>query len=170
MSEPIHPAASHETNAKAMPEFVSRPPREFSGSKLVVGMFLFAAMMSSGLWVYWYFHTLPFQPLQVAIARAFPKSYPLVQGGQRRIHRDTPKVLRVTLRVDFDPASDESDPRVDDLVTRLAELAKQHLDFASYQLFEVHLVQMRPEHAARSQTLTREVRDFERPAVEANGT
>ncbi len=147
----------------------ANPAREFSGSKLVVGMFLFAAMMSSGLWVYWYFHTLPFQPLQVAIARAIPKSYPLVQGGQRRIHRDTPKVLRVTLRVDFDPASDESKPRVDDLVTRLAELAKQHIDFASYELFEVHLVQMRPEHAARSQTIMRAVRDFQRPAVEANG-
>ena len=164
MPESVRPANSDPASHAS-----ENPPREFSGSKLVVGMFLFAAMMSSGLWVYWYFHTLPFQPLQLAIARAVPKSYPLVQGGQRRIHRDTPKVLRVTLRVDFDPASDESKPRVDDLVTRIAELAKQHIDFGSYRLFEVHLVQMRPEHSASMQTITREVRDFEPPAVEANG-
>ena len=45
-------------------------PREVSGAKVIVGMFLFALLMSCCLWVYWYLHTGPFLPLQRAIFRA----------------------------------------------------------------------------------------------------
>jgi hypothetical protein len=134
-----------------------RSPREFSGTKLILGLFAFAIVMSSGLWIYWYLHTKPFQPLQLAIHRAFPKSYPQVQGGQRKMHQQTPRILRITLKVEFDPSSAEADEQVEEMVVRLAELARQHIDLPSYELLEIHLIQRVPEHDSRVRTVTREI-------------
>lgn len=139
-------------------------PREFSGTKLIIGVFAFAIVMSASVWIYSYLHAKPFQPLQKAIHREFPKSYPQVQGGQRKMHRDTPKTLRITLQVRFDPEPPESNEQVEALVARLEELAKQHVDFASYDVFEVHCVQRVPEHKAKTRTITREI-----PVTSASG-
>ena len=149
-----HSAANSTAEFETAPE---KPPREFSGTTLIVGIFLFAAVMSTGLWIFWYLHTEPFQPLQRAIERAFPKSRPYVQGGQRRIHKGTPKILRITMQVRFNPESPAEQPQVEAIVTQLVDLAKQHIDFAHYNLFEVHLIQMHPEHAAHKLTITREI-------------
>ena len=73
-------------------------PRVISGTNVVLGIFLFAIVMASGLGIYSYFHAKPFRPLQHAIFAAYPKSYPRVEGGQHKIHRDTPRILRVTMR------------------------------------------------------------------------
>ena len=151
MSEPVVPQLS---GPSAEP---GKPPREFSGKLLIIGLFLFATVLSSGLWVFWYLHTEPFQPLQRAIFLAFPKSYPYVQGGQRRMHKETPKTLRITMRVQFDPTTEAEKPHVEEVVTQLAALARQHIDFAHYDLFELHFIQMRPEHEARKLTITREI-------------
>ena len=151
MSEP---AVSQLSDPLAEP---SKPPREFSGKLLIVGLFLFAIVLSSGLWVFWYLHTEPFQPLQRAIFRAFPKSNPYVQGGQRRMHKGTPITLRITMRVQFDPTNEAEKPHVEEVVAQLAALARQHIDFAHYDLFELHFIQMRPEHEARKLTITREI-------------
>lgn len=132
-------------------------PREFSGAKVIVGLFVFAFLMSCALWVYWSLHTGPFLPLQRAIFRAFPKSYPHVEGGQRRMHKNSPKTLRVTMRVAFDPESADEKPQVEAVFEQLVELAKQNIAFANYELFEVHLVLMRPEHSAKKLTITRDV-------------
>ncbi len=142
-----------------------KPPREFSGNLLIIGLFLFAFVMSTGLWIFWYLHTEPFQPLQRAILRAFPKSNPYVQGGQRRIHKETPKTLRITMRVQFDPTSADEKRQVEAVVTQLDALARQHIDFARYDLFELHLIQMRPEHEARKLTITREIAQLLEPSA-----
>lgn len=113
--------------------------------------------MSSGLWIFWYLHARPFQPLQLAIHQAFPKSYPQVQGGQRKMHKNTPRILRITLKVPFDPKPREADEQVGTMVERLEELARKHLNFDSYELLEIHLVQRRPEHDSRTRTVTREI-------------
>ena len=132
-------------------------PREFSGTKLIIGIFAFAIVMSSSVWYYSYLHAKPFQPLQKAIHRAFPKSYPQVQGGQRKMHRNTTKTLRITLRVNFDPEPAESDGQVNELVDRLEELARQNIDFPSYDVFEVHCFHRVPEHKSKTRTITREI-------------
>ena len=126
----------------------------------IFGLFVFATLMSCALWFYWYLHTGPFLPLQRAIFRAIPKSYPHVEGGQRRMHKNTPKTLRVTMRVEFDPASDAEKPHVEEVFQQLVALAKQHIAFDSFDLFEVHLVLMRPEHAAKTLTITRDVAEL----------
>lgn len=132
-------------------------PREFSGSKLIISIFVVATLMAASVWIYSYYHMKPFQPLQVAIHRTFPKSYPQVQGGQRKMHRDTPKILRITMQVGFDPESPEADEQVSGVVARLEQLAQQHINFPSYDVFEVHLVQRVPEHKAKTRTITREI-------------
>jgi hypothetical protein len=161
--ESASPTATVETEMRQ-----TAAPREFSGTKLIIGLFLFATILSSGLWIYWYLHTRPFQSLQLAIHQAFPKSYPQVQGGQRRMHQQTPRVLRITLRVDFDPNPDlqtstadertDADRRVEALVDQLAQLARQHVDLDAYDLLEVHLFQRRPEHKSQTRTVVRELR------------
>ena len=154
MSEPTPSAA----NPSLAPHALGNSPREFSGTKLIIGLFLFATAMSSGLWIFWYLHARPFQPLQVAIHQAFPKSYPQVQGGQHKMHKNTPRILRITLKVAFDPKPREADEQVAVMVERLEELARKHIDFESYELLEIHLVQRRPEHDSQTRTVTREIR------------
>lgn len=140
-----------------VPQRFGNSPREFSGTKVILGIFALAIAASASVWIYSYLHAKPFQPLQVAIFQAFPKSYPQVQGGQRRMHRDTPKTLRITLQVRFDPEPREADQQVEEVVARLEELARQHIDFPSYEVFEIHLVQRVPEHKAKMRTVTREI-------------
>lgn len=151
MSAPIvdHPR-------EEVPSEIARP-LEVSGAKVIVGLFVFAFLMSCVLWAYWSMHTGPFLPLQRAIFREFPKSYPHVEGGQRRMHKNTPKMLRVTMRVGFDPKSPDEKPQVEKVFNRLVDLAKKNIAFSDYELFEVHLVLMRPEHAAITLTITRDV-------------
>ncbi len=153
MSEPTSSTA--ESSSSLPPD--GKSPREFSGTKLIIGLFLFATLMSLGLWTFWYFHAKPFQPLQLAIHQAYPKSYPQVQGGQLKMHKNTPRILRITLKVTFDPNPRESDQQVMAMVEGLEELARQHIDLPSYELLEVHLVQRVPEHDSRTRTVTREI-------------
>ena len=123
----------------------------------MLGIFALAIAASASVWIYSYYHAKPFQPLQVAIHRAIPKSYPQVQGGQRKLHRNTTKTLRVTLQVGFDPEPREADKQVEEMVARLEELARQHIDFPNYEVFEIHLVHRVPEHKSKTRAVTREI-------------
>ena len=80
------------------------------------------------------------------------------------MHRDTPKILRITMQVPFDPEPREADEQIAAVVDRLEELARQHLDFPSFEVFEIHLVRRVPEHKAKTRTITRE---FSRKAATA---
>ena len=73
------------------------------------------------------------------------------------MHRNTPKTLRITMQVGFDPEPREADEQVAEVVARLEELARQHLDFLSYEIFEIHLVRRVPEHKSKTRTVTREI-------------
>ena len=132
-------------------------PREFSGTNVMLGIFTLAIAASASVWIFSYYHAKPFQALQTAIHRAFPKAYPQVQGGQQRMHRNTPKTLRITMQVGFDPEPREADQQVEDVVARLEELARQHIDFPSFEIFEIHLVRRVPEHKSKTRTVTREI-------------
>lgn len=73
------------------------------------------------------------------------------------MHRNTPKTLRITLQIRFDPEPREADEQVESMVAQLEELARQHLDFSSYELFEIHFVQRIPEHKAKTRIVSREI-------------
>lgn len=111
--------------------------RRLSGKPIVLGMLIFAGVMVCLFWLYWKLHTAPFEPLQQAIVKEFPDSGPLVQGGQHKKHKDTPRILRVVLKVDFDPTFD--DKRAEQIYSRIAILSGRHQDLESYDQLEVHL-------------------------------
>ena len=134
--------------------------RPNSGKRVVVGMFVFAVLITGALWFYWYYHTQPFIPLQKAIAAEFPNSAPRVDGGQRRIHRNSPRLLWVVMRVEFDPASDELADRT---ANRVVELAREHLNLANYDQVNIRLFRGEPEKTIHRRDLEVPLKDPDEP-------
>ena len=124
-----------------------------SGRWVVVGMFTFALTVTGLLFLYWHLHTSPFRPLTEVLAHEFEGSHPLVQGGQEKAHKGTPKILRITLRVDFAPDDENNGERVDTVVDRIAQLADKHHGLAKYDTLEIHLVRLRAEKTAQQREI-----------------
>jgi hypothetical protein len=131
-------AASSSMSAATQP-----PVRSFSGRNVVLGMFTFGILATSGMWVYWHLYLSPFYPLQQALADEFSKSYPRVEGGH---HRHSPWTLRIVLQVPFKPI--EGDLQVKQTANRVIELARAHHDLSRYEIVELYLLHPEPEHAA----------------------
>ena len=112
-------------------------PQGIPGSYVVLGMFAFGILITGTLFAYWHFHTAPFQELQTALAEEFPGSRPRAEGGQRKQHKDTPRILRIILKVDFPPESHKA--RCEQMADRVLELAEQHHGLEPYDLVEIHL-------------------------------
>lgn len=130
-------AASSGSEAKAP------AVRSFSGRRVVLGMFAFGILATSGMWAYWHLYLKPFYPLQQALADEFAKSYPRVEGGH---HRHSPWTLRIVLQVPFKPV--EGDPQVMQTANRVIDLARRHHDLSRYEVVELYLLHPEPEHAA----------------------
>ncbi len=126
-----------------------------SGVWVVLGLIVFGCLFTGGLWIYTVLHTGPFQELRNAIDSEFPDSSPQVEGGQRKIHKGSPKILRITLRVQDDPRRD--DRQVSTMVNRLVSLSEQHHGLGGYDILDIYLVWYRPEHKAVSRHEEREV-------------
>ena len=122
------------------------PDRVVSGRWIVVVILGIGVVASAALWWYTELHRRPFRPLREAIAREFPRSAPKVEGGQRKAHRGTPRILRITLQVEFDPNEDEARTRT--MIAVLGRLAREYGQVDQYAVFEVHLVKFRPEQTA----------------------
>lgn len=130
--------------------------RELPGRWVVVGMFAFGLIATSGLWAYWYLHTAPFRPLQLAIAESIPGSNPRVEGGQRKIHKQTPRILRITVRVEFDPQKDEG--RAKEVGAQLEALARKHQDLSHYDLLEMYIFHRIPEERISERVISVELK------------
>jgi hypothetical protein len=118
--------------------------RALPGRKTVVVMVLFAAAMVGTLFLYWELYTRPFRPLQAAIAAEFPGSSPRAIGGKPKSHLEkSPSILRVIVRIAWDPRADE--PRARAMANRLVEIAGLHLSISDYQRTEIVLMHRRPE-------------------------
>jgi hypothetical protein len=127
-----------------------------SGKWVVLGLLVFGCLFIGVLSFYTVLHTGPFQELRNAIDSEFLDSSPQVEGGQRKIHKGSPKILRITLQVHDDPRDD--DQRVGEMVDRLVSLAETHHGLGGYDILDVYLVWFRPEHKAVSRHEEREVR------------
>ncbi|MGZ0173011.1 MAG: hypothetical protein ACKVHE_26040 [Planctomycetales bacterium] len=106
-------------------------------------MLAFGAIATGSLWVYWYYHSAPFIPLQRAISAEFPRSSPRVDGGRRKIHKGTPSEIWIIMRVEFDLESDEATSAA--AVQRVKELANKHLTPGEYETLHVRLYRGKPE-------------------------
>ena len=116
-----------------------------SGRWVVVAMFTFAFTVTGMLYSYWYLHTGPFRPLTEVLAHEFEGSHPLVQGGQEKVHKGSPKILRITLRVDFAPDDENNGELGDKVVDRISQLADKYHGLAKYDILEIHLIRLRAE-------------------------
>ena len=121
------------------------------GRWVVLAMFAFGLLATGGMWLYWELHTRPFRPLQEAIVQAFPGSNPRVQGGQAKMHKGTPRILRIVMRVDFDPVSQAD--RAQQVASQVAALARRHQDLSRYDRVEVGLFQPLAEQDPRMRTV-----------------
>jgi hypothetical protein len=122
-----------------------------SGRWVVLAMFGFGIVATAGLWTYWELHTRPFRALQEAIVREFPESNPRVQGGRKKMHKGTPRVLQVVMRVRFDPVAREDE--ASRVAARVAELAARHQDLSQYDTVEIGLFRPVAEQDPRMRTI-----------------
>lgn len=129
--------------------------REIPGHWVVLGMFVFGIAATTVLWTYWHLHTAPFRPLQNALAAEFPGSQPRVEGGQRKMHRDTPRILRIVMKVGFNPVTEKA--RSEEFADGVTGFVREHHDLAEYDELEIHLFWPEPEARIRERTITREV-------------
>ncbi len=126
-----------------------------SGRLVVIVIVLFAIVLTGTIRVYMDKHNAPFRPVQHAIAEAFPGSAPRVEGGQRKIHKHTPGILRIVMKVDFDPNKD--DDRVEQIVDRVQQLSAEHLEMSKYRQLDVHLFWPEPEQEIRKRMVSRKL-------------
>lgn len=140
-----------ESRDASVPEPV-HPPGTVPGKWVVVGMFGFAMLAVSLMYLYWDLHTAPFRPLQEALGREFPYSRPLVQGGRRKMHKGTPSLLRIVMRIEFDPYLDERKTQA--FADEITAFAQEHHDVSQYDAIEVHLHWPEPESEIKQWTTT----------------
>ncbi len=150
------PPTTDSSASTAAPASSRRAERRVSGRGMVLGLLVFGTFTTGAMWVYWTLHVGPFRPLQDAIAAAFPHSSPRVDGGQRKIHKHTPKILRIVMRVDFDPVVEKS--RGEEVVTKVEKIAGEYVDLSQYEELEVYLFQGVPEQNVKQQEYTRSLR------------
>lgn len=129
-------------------------PKTISGSKLVIAMFGLAITATSILWFYWDMHLMPYMPLQEAIALEYKDSSPRVDGGQRKIHKGTPMILRVVMRVPFDPTSSDAatQDKIEARIARTKQLATTHTEVEKFQTLEVHMYFQPKEKTIKQKT------------------
>lgn len=129
-----------------------------SGRWAVVVMFAFAITATVTLYVYWKLHVGPFLPLQRALNAEFPKSRPLVEGGQRKKHKNTPKILRITMKTEFDPEKDDSEAQAH--AERVIRCAKANFDLSPYEVLELHFFFPEPEKRIHEWTAERKIAEL----------
>ena len=133
-------------------------PPAVPGVWAAVGILVLGLVFTGVLWWYTDMHAGPFRELRDAIHSEFPGSSPQVEGGQRKIHKGSPKILRITLRVEKDPRS--NDDLVSRAMERLVVLAERYHGLRKYEQLDVYFVWFRPERPAISRHEQRDVVDL----------
>ncbi len=133
------------------------------GRWLIAVMFLFAISVSVGLWTYWELHTRPFRSLTDALGVNFPDSSPRVEGGKHGLHRDIDSILRIVLRIDYNP--DLEPKRYENDVVTILQMAANHVELQKYDRCDLHLFRQAPEEepVVTSRTVNRE--DYPQPQL-----
>lgn len=141
----------------------TKSARTVSGRSIVVAMFGLGIAATAFLFLYWNLHLMPFMPLQEAIVADFPGSAPRVEGGRRKMHRRTPMLLRVVMRVPYDPTLADSvvSSENEDCVTRVRSLAEKHVGLKDYEILEVNLYHPVREKVIREKMIRRSLQSWE---------
>jgi hypothetical protein len=119
-------------------------------------MFVFGSLITGSMWVYWTMHSAAFRPLQDALAAEFPGSLPRVDGGQHKMQTHPPKILRATLKVDFDPTHDPA--RGEQVLDRVEQIARRYVNLTDYDVLQVFLYHGIPEKNLVEREFSRDLR------------
>jgi hypothetical protein len=131
---------------------------ELSGKWIVTGMFSFAVTIISVLWFYTVSHRAPFRPLQRALAEEFANSAPKVEGGQRKIHENSSKILRIIMKVSFDPTLERD--QAEQFADRVSAFARKHHEISRYEILKIHFFKPEPEKKILQWETERNVSDL----------
>ncbi|MCH7686179.1 MAG: hypothetical protein IH899_05790 [Planctomycetes bacterium] len=131
---------------------------EISGKWIVIGMFTFAVAIISVLWIYTVSHRAPFRPLERALAEEFEDSAPKVEGGQRKIHENSSKILRIIMKVEFDPSVERE--QAERFAERVIAFTRKHQDISRYEVLEIHFFKLEPEKKILQWETERKVADL----------
>ena len=96
------------------------------------------------LYAYSTLHLGPFKPLQEAIVKEFPGSSPRVDGGKKRLQLDTPTILRILIKSEIDPLS-ENEESVREMLAlrkRIAELTLEKVPLPDLAIIELHVYKL----------------------------
>ena len=123
-------------------------------------MFVFGICTTGLLFLYWKLHLMPFMPLQEAIVTEFPGSAPRVDGGQKKMHKDTPTILRIVMKSQTDPTAVdiESLRAISAVRTRVAELAKEKVQLPDLDFIELHVYKLLQEQEIRKKSFRLDVK------------
>ena len=132
--------------------------RSLRGPRVVLGMFLFASLISSGLWIYFELHTRPFRELTDQLGETFPHSSPRVEGGKAGLHKQTARVLRIVMRISYNPYEDEQ--RFLKQQSEILSIASQKKRLNQYDECEIHLFYQPAELKAQVRSVTIERSGF----------
>lgn len=130
---------------------------------MVIAMFVMGLTATGLLFLYWNLHLMPFMPLQEAIVAEFRDSAPRVDGGRTRLHRETPMLLRIVLRVDFDPTAKnpETEARLEHYMERLKALSASHTKLDDYEQLHVHFYQPVREKVILERSILRDLKTWQ---------
>lgn len=125
------------------------------GKWVVVIMFGLGFLATGFMFVYWNMHVGPFVPFQKLLEQEFPNSKPLVEGGQRKMRDPYPKILRVTMKVNFDPTAKSEKrklyvSRVEKLIIERFDDVMQDFALSDFEKFELYLFLPQPEKKVKT--------------------
>ena len=128
--------------------------RAISGRLIVASMFLMGICATAFLYTYWTLHLMPFMPLQEALVKEFPGSAPRVNGGQKKMHKQTPLVLQVMMKSPVDPRSDKQDDQaaIANLQQRVAAMVREQNPLPGLQQLELHVYHLVAEDEIRGRS------------------
>jgi len=135
-----------------------------SGRTVVIAMFAFGAVATLILFVYWNLHMMPFMPMQEALVAEFGEDCaPRVEGGQRKIHKHSTKMLRVVLKVPFNPKLEAptTAERVNEHLVKVRDIAAKNLNLDDYDTLELHLFQDKQESRFPQITVRKNIASWE---------
>jgi hypothetical protein len=133
-----------------------------SGRAVVIAMFVFGAAVTGAMWLYWTMNSGAFRPLQDALAAEFPGSLPRVDGGQHKMQTNPPRILRATLKVEFDPTRETA--RGEQVLSRVEQIARRHVNLADYDILQVFLYYGIPEKNLVEREFSRDLKPNQRLA------
>ena len=133
-----------------------RPQREISGKTVVIAVLLYSGVIVGLLWAFAVIDRAPFQKVEHALAAEFPDSLPKVRGGREKGDESKPMLLRIVMRVPFNPEGDEQ--QAEKIADRVFEIARANHDTAPYDEVEIDLFQARPEQEILQRTIHRKLR------------